>query len=665
MADRLLTKSLFARALECPRKLYYIGKPQYVDNSLADEFLAALAEGGMQVGELARCYYPEGVLVAEKGRTAALARTNELLRRNRVTLFEAAIQHGNCYCRADILIKDGNRFELIEVKAKSYAADEDGNFMAKRGSDVSSVWKPYLYDVAFQRLVLQRAFPAASVNAYLMLADKLSAATADGLNQRFVLREEVGRMTVERRGDCSLSGLGAPILVAVPADAAVSVVSDGVRADTAGRTLSDYVDWLAGHYRADTKVDWPVGVQCKGCQFKANEEQRRQGLLSGYCECWREKKGLSEEDLRQPNVFDIWNFRRKAEVLDSGRFFLRDVTESDIFGSKEPKAKAAPGLSAPARQWLQVEKAKTGDASIFFDRDGFAEESAAWRYPLHFIDFETSAVAIPFTAGRRPYEGVAFQFSHHVVLADGRIGHAGEYLNADPGVFPNYDFVRALKSELDKDAGTVFRYAAHENTYLNFIYAQLQAEPERAVADRDTLCAWIKTVTKSTGGKGEEWEGARSMVDMCALVKRYYYDPRMKGSNSIKWVLPAVLNASAHLQAKYSKPIYGAEGGIPSRNYRDWVWVTKTADGTVDDPYHRLPNVTPGVTDVQLEYAEENNDRLADGAAAMTAYARLQFMHVPDAERQNIKSALLRYCELDTFAMVLIWEHWKNLLGGC
>ena len=59
------------------------------------------------------------------------------------------------------------------------------------------------------------------------------------------------------------------------------------------------------------------------------------------------------------------------------------------------------------------------------------------------------------------------------------------------------------------------------------------------------------------------------MIDMCELVKRYYYHPFMKGSNSIKAVLPAILNSSKYLQDKYSQPIYGAQGGIVSLNYKD------------------------------------------------------------------------------------------------
>ena len=663
MKERYLTKSLFARALVCPRKLYYVGKKTYADNSLDDEFLASLAEGGIQVGALARCYFPEGILVAELDRKMALEQTAELLKRDRVTVFEAAILHGDCFCRADILVKDGACLDLIEVKAKSYDQDSEAGFLNKKADAVDGKWLPYVYDVAFQKQVLQRAYPKAIVRAHLMLTDKRAAASVDGLNQRFVLKEKDKRMTAVPQGDCTLAGLGDRILVQVTADATVRLVSTGEREETAGRSLADYVAWLAEHYCADKKIDWPVGAQCHSCEFKTSPEQRQKGQLSGYCECWREQWGLTEAELEQPNVFNIWSFRKKAALLEQRRFLLRDVTRDDIFGGKTEKKATAPGLPVAERQWLQVDKEQRGDRSAYFDKEGFAAEVATWRYPLHFIDFETSAVAIPFNRGRRPYEGIAFQFSHHIAHRDGRIEHAGQYLNAKPGVFPSYGFVRELKRQLEKDDGTVFRYAAHENTYLNLIQTQLQAEPPDAVPDRDALCDWIKTLTHSTKESPVQWEGARNMVDLWEMEKRYYYDPYTKGSNSIKWVLPAVLNSSDYLQIKYSQPIYGAKDGIPSLNYRDWVWVRRDGQGAVTDPYHLLPSVTPGVSAEQLEYAEENNERLANGAAAMMAYARLQFTHISDSDRRDLESALLRYCELDTLAMVLIWEHWMNLLS--
>lgn len=42
---------------------------------------------------------------------------------------------------------------------------------------------------------------------------------------------------------------------------------------------------------------------------------------------------------------------------------------------------------------------------------------------------------------------------------------------------------------------------------------------------------------------------------MLELVKHFFYHPMMKGSNSIKRVLPAVIASSQHLREKYSPPI--------------------------------------------------------------------------------------------------------------
>ena len=72
-----------------------------------------------------------------------------------------------------------------------------------------------------------------------------------------------------------------------------------------------------------------------------------------------------------------------------------------------------------------------------------------WIYPLHFIDFETSAVALPFNKVRKPYEQVAFQFSHHKVNEDGSVEHANEFIIDEAGKFPNFEFVRALKKALE------------------------------------------------------------------------------------------------------------------------------------------------------------------------------------------------------------------------
>ena len=58
---RYLTKSRFILACECPTKLFYTRKEnEYASTHLENPFLEALADGGFQVGELAKCYYPDG-----------------------------------------------------------------------------------------------------------------------------------------------------------------------------------------------------------------------------------------------------------------------------------------------------------------------------------------------------------------------------------------------------------------------------------------------------------------------------------------------------------------------------------------------------------------------------------------------------------------------------
>jgi hypothetical protein len=77
---RYLTKSRFKLAIECPKKLFYTGKPEYANTNSDDEFLAMLADGGFQVGELAKLMYPDGVDIKTKDVGAAIAETSELLK---------------------------------------------------------------------------------------------------------------------------------------------------------------------------------------------------------------------------------------------------------------------------------------------------------------------------------------------------------------------------------------------------------------------------------------------------------------------------------------------------------------------------------------------------------------------------------------------------------
>ena len=66
------------------------------------------------------------------------------------------------------------------------------------------------------------------------------------------------------------------------------------------------------------------------------------------------------------------------------------------------------------------------------------------------------------------------------------------------------------------------------------------------------------------------------------------------------------------------------------------------------------------ITDENTLFLLSENGELNEGGAALMAYARMQFEEMSDYEREEIKKALLKYCELDTMAMVMIYESWKD-----
>ena len=655
---RYLTKSRFKLATECPTKLFYTKKKVYADQNLDDSFLLALADGGFQVGELAKLYFPGGYDIKSLDYEKSLAETNALLTLDQVTIYEAAIATETLFIRADILVKDGDHLALYEVKSKSYDGAGGTSFTNKNGT-ISASWKSYLYDVAFQKYVINQAFPQFTVSAHLMMTDTSAECPTEGLNQKFrLVTGDNGRKSVQVSDTLTEEDLSSPILIKVNVDDLCSKIYEGGDGEQGlGMPFIERVTFFADHYASDTKIVSPISSVCATCEFTTTDEDDKQGFISGKKECWKERLGWGEEDFASPTVLDIWNFRNKDKLIQANKIKLSDVSEFEIKATEDDRA----GISASQRQWMQVHKCKTNDSSVWIDTLNLQREINSWKFPLHFIDFETSMAAIPFNKGRRPYEGIAFQFSHHTVQRDGTVAHVGEFLNATPGVFPNYEFVRELKAQLEHDNGSIFKYSNHENTYLNMIYRQLQSDKSE-VADYRELCSFIKSITTSVKHSTEQWDGNRTMVDMWEMVKRYYYDPATNGSNSIKQVLPAILNSSDFLKDKYSKPIYGSVGGIPSLNFKDWQWLT-FKDGKVIDPYKTLPKMFSDVSDKDMRLLS-SDDELRDGGAALTAYGRMQFEEMSDYEREEIRKALLKYCELDTMAMVMLYEGWKDLLGN-
>ena len=687
---KYFTKSAFKMSLECPRKLYYAyDKGIYANQDLDDDFLKSLAEGGFQVGEFAKLCYGIGEenTISTLKTEEAITQTKELFRHDNINIAEAAFLYENMLVRVDVIEKKGNVINLIEVKAKSWNPDEDSFLSKKKNTKATtSDIRPYLYDVAFQKYVvvqaLSKMFPEEhfTVHAFLMMADKSRTATVNGLNQLFKVKTTPeGRSYVATAPNAMEIVTSIPLSERVVRPFDVDEICDNIingeydeQRDPefmVGGCFKEHVKRMANDYCNHKKSDCIIGSKCFSCQFhkKTTDSDK---MLDGYCECWKEKAGFDPSKAKRALIQDLnGQYIKKDAYIKGLKFFMDELTEDDL---KKQSGKIHDGLDHYEKKWLQIgiatqneeilndfQSAMVGD--VYLDIEGIKQEMQTWQFPLHFIDFETSAVALPFYDKMRPYEQVAFQFSHHRVDRndDGTytITHAGQFINTTPGHFPNFDFIRALKAELDKDQGTIFRYSHHENTILREIHRQLDVQD---APDKRELQAFIDSITQYKVGSGKSevtYAGVRDMVDLAAVVYKYYYHPLMNGGFSIKVVLPSVLNSSDFIKDKYSQPIYGT-AEMPSCNLSSpKSWIEYGEDKVVKNPYKLLPSISSYLgIDVDLDDIEiEDSESVANGAAALMAYAKMQFSE--GAMLKALEQSLLTYCELDTLAMVFIWEY--------
>ena len=615
---RYLTKSRFKLGLECPFKL----TEDFQEDQEENDFLSALADGGFQAEELARLHYETGILIEDKDYSVSVKKTNEELLKDSCVIYEAAFLHKKLFVRTDILIKSGNYLKIIEVKAKSFNSENKNTFTSKNGQ-IKSAWKPYLFDLAFQKFVVEKCFPDYKIEAFLMLADKSKKASINGLNQLFQICDNNSRTGIKVKVN-SIEEIGNSIMQELDVTHLINnIINDNFHL-VHEMSFNELVSNFTNLYVHKKNINWKDynGYVCK--------------------DCWKNQFNISENDSLRPNLYELWQFRKHKELFNDSIFFLDQLNSSDFEESKNGP------LSVKARQWIQIQKrvkqSQGEKVEPFLDVKNLKSEIESWKFPLHFIDFETCTSALPFTKGRRPYEQVAFQFSHHTISIDGRIEHKSEYINAEPGVFPNYDFVRHLKSSLENDNGSIFKYATHENSVLISIYNQLVESNEE---DKLELMKFIKTITNKKEKNEYLWKGERDMIDMCELVKKFFYHPNMKGSNSIKVVLPTVIEISKFIQKKYANPI--GELNITSSNFsKDHTWIKNN----FSDLYESLPN--PNYSNLNNTIGKINS--LNSGGDALVAYGKIQYVDMSNKEREIIKKSLLKYCELDTLAMVIIME---------
>ncbi len=302
--------------------------------------------------------------------------------------------------------------------------------------------------------------------------------------------------------------------------------------------LTDCFDVLK--QKAEPQV--PIGDQCSDpfpCDFISH--------------CWKHVPDYS--------VFNITRIGGKSwDLYHKGIYEINKVPDDYPLSEK---------------QRHQVEGVKTGKEVFLKDEiETFLNE---WEFPLYFFDFETIGPAVPLYDDTRPYSQYPFQYSLHVLQASGEVEHF-EYLG-DGKTDPR----PGLINQMLRDLGTKGSIVTYN---MGFEKGKITAMAENFPEYKDSLLDINERV-----------------VDLIIPFRKHWlYTPKMKGSASIKYVLPAL---------------------VPNLSYND------------------------------LEIKE-------GGTASATFQAMCEGTFTGDIE--ETRRQLLDYCKLDTWAMVEIYWYVKNRL---
>lgn len=285
-------------------------------------------------------------------------------------------------------------------------------------------------------------------------------------------------------------------------------------------------------------------------------------------ECYKPKECRCKE-LCFPDLPDdsIYNLSRVTEKK------IIELREMDIIDIKD----VPDDYKLTTNQKIQVEVAKRN--TVLVDKKSIKEELANLSYPIYFLDYETYDPAIPMYDGYKPYQQMVFQYSLHVVESanDTTLKHY-EYVVKD-ACEPCKELVTDLQNHIGKEGSVIVWYKAFECTRNK---------------EMGEICTDFKDFLEDLNGR---------VYDLMDIFKNnLYVDPKFKGSNSIKDVLPVL---------------------VPELNYKHL--------------------------------------NIHNGSMAMVGWYKMVYENSTTQEKTQILKDLLVYCEQDTLAMVRIWEFLKKL----
>jgi hypothetical protein len=169
-------------------------------------------------------------------------------------------------------------------------------------------------------------------------------------------------------------------------------------------------------------------------------------------------------------------------------------------------------------------------------------------YPRYYLDFESIQFAIPIWEGTQPYQQLPFQWSCHIENENGDLEHE-EFLDVS-GNDPRQDFAEALVKTCKEDGPIIVYNQAFEKMVIRSLAEEFSDLSSQLLALNERI------------------------FDLLPIVQTYYYHPDMRGSWSIKKVLPCLAP-----DLKYSDLGDVQDGTQAQQSYLDIIRDMRSTDG--------------------------------------------------------------------------------------
>jgi len=250
----------------------------------------------------------------------------------------------------------------------------------------------------------------------------------------------------------------------------------------------------------------------------------------------REMPGIDiGEHCHNPYACSFFNYCRKHipedSIFDFSGMHLKK--KYDLYRDGIIKLDYVPDdYSLNKNNGIQLDVYKSGEPLI--DKEAIKDFLSDLNYPLIFMDFETFQPAVPLFDNSKPYQQIPFQYSIH--LKDNKEGELKHFeFLAEPGGDPRRKFIEGLLNDARGKGDIVVYNKSFEITRLKEIARDF---PEHS----DEIEKFILRIKDL----------------MIPFQRKYYYAPEMKGSYSIKAVLPSLVPELSYDELEIN------EGGLAS-----------------------------------------------------------------------------------------------------